>query len=941
MRRRELVQRREAELPSLVDAQSLLDAILANGKARLFLVRLDPRGGFSYLPLSGREDGAGIDLAKPGLPVEVALGVEAARFAAPHFRACIAGKAPVSYEERASRSDERWWQTTLLPIRDGRGSVTQLLGISFDITERKSVERTLTATKRQFETIAANLPGVVYQRVRHPDGRVSYPYVSEGAKRLFGHDAEKLQSDSALMLGLIHPDDRPLFDRAIAKSMRDLGPFEMEVRNVVASGEVIWVRSVAQTTKLADGSIQWNGLILDITDRRRAEAQVLEREVRLRDFAEAASDWLWETDAELRFTHISDRFFEIFGIPGAMFLGKRRDEVADTSDEPEKWREHFRTLAERRPFRDFTYCWRVNGQPAGWVKVSGRPVFDETGAFRGYRGTGTDLTAQRQAEEQAAAASRQLLDAVEGLSEGVAIFDAEDKLVLCNARYSEINSAISDILVPGVSFEVVLRKGIERGLHPAAIGSEEEWLLERLADHRAGNSHFERQGSDGHWLQVLEQRTPGGGTTILATDITEVKRRELALSMLAAAGQDGADFFADAVESLAAGLGYRCAGIGWLDRGRTRVRPLAFCEAGLLTAGEAFDIAGTPCETVLEEGGFWAVDREVTQHYPQDTLLRAHAAQSYVGDLVCDAAGQPIAIVFGFDDRPDPNSVKRRDITGLIAARIGLELQGREAEKQLREAKEAAEAASRAKTDFLANMSHELRTPLNAIIGFSQIIADEALGAAGRPEYKDYARDIHSSSQHLLKIINDILDMSRIEAGVLSLREAEVDIAAVLRSCQGLLAAKATAAEIALVRDVPHELPVILADERMVRQIVLNLLANALKFTPRGGTVTLGARAEADRGVVIAISDTGIGIAREDFAKIFRPFGQLDSALNRRFEGTGLGLPLSKGLVELHGGTISLDSEIGRGTTVSVFLPLGRDGSASSLGDVPAKRRLG
>ncbi len=925
MSRRDSVPTQVLDPPPAADARTVLDAIVSSGQARFFLVDVGTRGALTYRLLSGSDGEVASRRGQgpQGLQLEAVFAASDAPLVLARIRDCIAAAAPILYEEKLSRPEERWWQTSLTPLMDRRGEIAQILGVSFDITERKRIELKLRATERQFQTMAANLPGVVYQRVRHPDGRISYPYISQGAKRLLGHDAEALQNDPALMLGHIHPDDKALFERAIAKSSTELSPFEMEVRNITATGEEIWVRSVAQTTRLADGGTLWNGLILDITDRRRAEAQVLERELRPRDFAEAASDWLWEMDEELRFTRISDRFFEIFDVPASAILGRHRDEVADTSLEPEKWHEHFRTLDEHRPFRDFVYAWRSNGV-AFYAKVSGRPVFDEKGIFRGYRGTGTDLTAQRSAEEQAAASSRQLFDSVEGLSEGVAIFDSKDELVLCNARYRDINAAVADLLVPGTKFETLLRRGIERGLHPAAIGDEEEWLREQLAEHLSANSHFERQGSDGHWLQILEQRTRDGGTTILATDITEVKRRELALSMLAAAGQDGADFFADAVVSLAAGLGYRCAGIAALVDGATRLAPLAFCEAGFLAVGDDQGVVGTPCETVLEEAGFWAIDRDVTQHYPHDLALKRRGAVAYVGDIVTDPAGKPIAIIFGFDDKPDPNSIKRRDITGLIAARIGLELQRREAEQQLREAKEAAEMASRAKTQFLANMSHELRTPLNAIIGFSQMIGDEVLGAAGRPEYKDYARDINSSSQHLLQIINDILDVSKIEAGLLTPRQAEVDLPRLLRACHRQVAPQAEASGIAFTADIPEELPVISADERMLKKIALNLLGNALKFTPKGGSVELRARAAGDRGVLITVRDTGIGIARENLTTILRPFGQVDSALNRKFEGAGLGLPLTKGLIELHGGTIALESEVGCGTTVTVFLPLSR-----------------
>ena len=222
-------------------------------------------------------------------------------------------------------------------------------------------------------------------------------------------------------------------------------------------------------------------------------------------------------------------------------------------------------------------------------------------------------------------------------------------------------------------------------------------------------------------------------------------------------------------------------------------------------------------------------------------------------------------------------------------------------------------------------MSHELRTPLNAIIGFSQLIGDEALGPAGRPEYRDYAHDINTSSQNLLQIINDVLDVSKIEAGMLTLREAEIDPAAFLHDCRRLVAPCAEAAGIALETAIPAELPILVGDERMLRKAMLNLLSNAVKFTPAGGTVELVAREETGRGVTFIVRDTGIGIAETDFAKIFRPFMQVDGGLDRKFEGTGLGLPLSKGIIELHGGAIGVASTIGQGTSMSVFLPLPRN----------------
>ena len=236
--------------------------------------------------------------------------------------------------------------------------------------------------------------------------------------------------------------------------------------------------------------------------------------------------------------------------------------------------------------------------------------------------------------------------------------------------------------------------------------------------------------------------------------------------------------------------------------------------------------------------------------------------------------------------------------------------------------KEQAEIANRAKSEFLANMSHELRTPLNAIIGFAEIITGEVLGAVGNAKYRDYAKDISDSGQHLLEIINDILDLSKIETGQVALHEEEIDVPDVVRSCLKLLKERAKSAGVELVADFGNgAYPLLRADRRMVKQILVNLLSNAVKFTPRGGRVTASAQCDRASGCVLQISDTGIGIAPDDMQKALARFGQVEARLDRRFEGTGLGLPLSKSFVELHGGALELTSEVGVGTTVKVRFP--------------------
>lgn len=239
---------------------------------------------------------------------------------------------------------------------------------------------------------------------------------------------------------------------------------------------------------------------------------------------------------------------------------------------------------------------------------------------------------------------------------------------------------------------------------------------------------------------------------------------------------------------------------------------------------------------------------------------------------------------------------------------------------ELYQAKVAAENASRAKSEFLANISHELRTPLNAIIGFSSIIANQLFGKIGSDKYLEYATDINESGVHLLDIINDILDLSKAEAGKLGLTFEEVDIAKVISKCVTLLSERAHEQEVRVSTVVPEKVPYVIADRLRLIQIVLNVLSNAIKFTEPGGKVTVRVSTTVTSGELtgysIEISDTGIGMSNDEIDKAFQSFGQIDSGLNRKYEGTGLGLPLTKKLVELHHGTIKVESEKGVGTTV-------------------------
>ncbi|MBX6366869.1 MAG: PAS-domain containing protein [Rhodospirillales bacterium] len=767
---------------TLPDKEALLDALLTAMPAKFFAVEVRPDGSHAYLPL---EELLGKASASPErLPADQRAALEA------RYAECIASRQPVYYEAAVA---SRWWQVTLVPRTDAGGRVTQLLGVAIDISARKTAEHRLSEAEKQFETIVGNLPGLVYRRVLHPDGTITYPFISPGVEAVFGYHPEELRREPERLLATIAPEDRSRFEAEIARSARDLSKYDIELGATKANGERIWVRSTAQTSAAPDGSIIWDGVILDISDRKAAQAE-----------------------------------------------------------------------AEK--------------------------------------------------------ASERLVSAIETLSEAIAIFDAEDRLVLCNERYREINHAIADLLVPNAAFVDLLRAALAKGRFPEAAGCEEKWLEQRLERHRAAAGKFEQLTPNGRWLQVLEQRTRDGGTIILATDITAVKRRQEAMTILASAAHEEQDFLVAAARSLRAGLGHRWAGVARvLSDGR--IETLAWVDGDTMLENFVVDPAGTPCEDVIRGGSFLAVPAEVAKRYPNSEFLRENGVECYVGDAVRDRLGGVIGLVFAFDTKPDPKLPSKQDIVGLIAARVGYEMQRLEAERALTQAKESAELASRAKSEFLANMSHELRTPLNAVIGFSEIIGREILGPAGRREYVEYARDIHESSTHLLQIINDILDVSKIEAGMMSLYPTQVDPPAIVHGCCRIVRPRAQDARVELATEVTETTPLITADERMLKQIVLNLLSNAIKFTPEGGRVTIRTeRADGD-WLQITVRDTGIGIAPEDIEKVLRPFGQVESSLARRFTGTGLGLPLSKGFVELHGGTLSISSRPGAGTTVTVRLP--------------------
>ncbi len=248
----------------------------------------------------------------------------------------------------------------------------------------------------------------------------------------------------------------------------------------------------------------------------------------------------------------------------------------------------------------------------------------------------------------------------------------------------------------------------------------------------------------------------------------------------------------------------------------------------------------------------------------------------------------------------------------------------RQATEEVSSAMARATLAERAKVEFLSNMSHELRTPLNAIMGFSDAMRQELLGPLGHGQYRDYAKHIHDSGTKLLSLINDILDLSRMQAGEFELVDQEVDVVATVNGALQMTRERAETAGVELLAKCSADPTTIRADGRALTQILLNLLSNAVKFTPKGGRVTVHTGLADDRCFLLQVSDTGMGIAQGDLHETLTNFGQVDGSLNRKYEGAGLGIPLCRRLAELHGGELRIESEVGVGTTVTVAFPAKR-----------------
>lgn len=649
-------------------------------------------------------------------------------------------------------------------------------GVVRDITERKETERKARLTKRRYSTAIENMPGAVYQRVLEPDGTPRLTYVSSGIRDIVGLSVDEILSPEQPLLKSLEPAFRKHYFAMLKESADNLTPVDVELPLRDQQGRPRWLRSLGHPRRRRDGSIVWDGILTDVTDRKHAERR-----------AQEAHQWL--------------------------------------------------------------------------------------------------------------------LHAIDVLPSGVMLWDRDDCLVLWNDKVTSYHPDPS-VFREGVSFEDLIAGPHEEVRRRQGEEEAARWIAARRDQHARVSGAHEFRTHEGRWLVVTERRTPEGQVVTLIADVTDRRESE-------EQARKSDDRYRALVNLLPDAVYVHRDGVIVLSNeaanslfGASSSEDLIGLTLLELTHPDYHDTVRQRANLLAQPGARTVFMRQKRQRLDGSWFWAEVAAAAMQWE---DARGGIVVI---------------RDITEQI-----------QAEELLLASKESAELANRAKTEFLANISHELRTPLNAIIGFSDLMQREMFGPVGSPQYADYIRDIYQSGSHLHDVINDILDLSKIEAGKMDLREEIFDPGTVIERCLRVVAPRAEENGLKLRENIGSDLPNIRGDERKFKQILINLLSNAVKFTGKGGEVSVTAGGSASGGLTIVVADTGVGMGAEQIVQALMPFGQVDSALSRKHEGTGLGLPLTNSLVDLHGGKMDVDSAPGKGTSVTVWLPHWRVVAESSAAE--------
>jgi PAS domain S-box-containing protein len=741
-------------------------------------------------------------------------------------------------------------------------------------------------------------------------------YVNRSAVAMFDYES----ADDMVSLDLIDscgaPYERERM-RAYANSRRagKPAPERYEASYQRRSGALFWAECNVHVTT-------WEGapaiaiMLTDISSRKRSELTLHESQSRFQDFAEMGSDWLWEMDAELRYTYLSPRYSEITGKPIDKLIGRTRQEMykGTIAEEKPRWEDFFETLAARRDFDDFIYTnWHADGRPLT-MSNSGRALFDRDGTFTGYRGIGRNLTEQVATETQREAAitaaqiaRQQLVDSIEGISDAFILYDTDDRLVLCNERYLELYPYLppKEQLI-GKTFEELIRLGLENRVvnDPVQRADPEAWLRQRIEIHlNPTGAPITQQWNDGRTIMIREWRTRDGGIVGVRSDITALKQAEQRL--------------VDAIENIDEGF------VLWDPGGR------------LILCNEKYRDSNQHVAHLLEPGvTFETILRSALQLNPNspdrdvDAYVRTRLEEFHSGGGRRFEWQMPDnRWVLGTERRTSEGGVVavRTDITALKSREMELSEarhKSEEAAELLAQRSAELERSNLDLEEFAHVASHDLKEPLRKIVAFGERLESRYADALD-DDGKYYVERMAAAATRMQELITGLLNYARIGRGNVAFRP--VDLSETVRRVASDLEYRLqeSEGEITVDGDATVE-----AEPGLMHRLFLNLISNALKFrrpdAPPRIRVTLTEKQHNNQAFChVTVADNGIGFDPALAKKVFRPFQRLHS--REAYEGTGIGLAIVMRVVEHHGGTITVTSEEGVGTVFAFQLPLLHD----------------